>query len=435
MGSVKLDISMEELCIDAFLDSARAAGAHESEGAFTISHAQAVQKMARYSLPYPEAWILKIVQAAVIWKASEIEVSQTRLYTTIEFCPGEKKDIPTEQDVVSTLLGRSGASTVPVGKLCLGLRSLVRSEDYSFILTLNTGRTEVRPLYAGREAQTLTKLDRLQLARRQIAGIKIVVIHLRKAEHLAGRLLYRFLPWWRRDRLIAFELQRSASVCSIPIHLNKRVLTSLSDSALGGSKREWRFLFSDGLQQSGEPPLTLAADNQHNSAWYLGHACTRAIRTREPLRPRDKTHQIHWVCEGVVVQTDTFTHPTHLLKLTILMNAENLQTDITGLLLQDSHAKSARWQSLFPILTAKLGTEAGRCDFTLDPANEKLWKHDLRSFTGLQTPTLERQARGPGTRRYSSASDYGVQRTQTGKYVSEVVTSSDGKSYLIIKTL
>lgn len=426
---------MEELCIDAFLDSARAAGAHESEGAFTISHAQAVQKMARYSLPYPEAWILKIVQAAVIWKASEIEVSQTRLYTTIEFCPGEKKDIPTEQDVVSTLLGRSGASTVPVGKLCLGLRSLVRSEDYSFILTLNTGRTEVRPLYAGREAQTLTKLDRLQLARRQIAGIKIVVIHLRKAEHLAGRLLYRFLPWWRRDRLIAFELQRSASVCSIPIHLNKRVLTSLSDSALGGSKREWRFLFSDGLQQSGEPPLTLAADNQHNSAWYLGHACTRAIRTREPLRPRDKTHQIHWVCEGVVVQTDTFTHPTHLLKLTILMNAENLQTDITGLLLQDSHAKSARWQSLFPILTAKLGTEAGRCDFTLDPANEKLWKHDLRSFTGLQTPTLERQARGPGTRRYSSASDYGVQRTQTGKYVSEVVTSSDGKSHLIIKTL
>jgi len=434
MGSV-YDSQMEELCIDGFLDSARAVGIQDSEGAFTISHAQAVQKMARYSLPYPEAWILKIVQAAVIWRASEIKVAQTRLYTTIEFCPGEKKDIPTEQDVVSTLLGRSGAGTVPVGKLCLGLRTLVRTEDYSFILTLNTGRTEVRPLYAGREAQTLTKLDRLQLARRQTAGIKIVVIHLRKAEHLAGRLLYRFLPWWRRDRLIAFELQRSASVCSIPIQLNRRVLTSLSDSALGGSKRDWRFLLSGGLHQSGEPPLTLAAETQNNSAWYLGHACTRAIRSREPLRPRDKTHQVHWVCEGVVVQTDTFTHPTHLLKLTILMNAESLQTDITGLLLQDSEAKSARWRSLFPILTAKLGTEAERSDFALDPANEKLWEQDLRSFSDRQVPTLERQARGPGTRRYSSASDYGVLRTQTGKYVSEVVTSSDGKSHLIIKTL
>jgi hypothetical protein len=371
----------------------------------------------------------------VIWKASEIKVSQTRLYTTIEFCPGEKKYIPTEQDVVSTLLGRSGASTVPVGKLCLGLRTLVRTEDYSFILTLNTGRTEVRPLYAGREAQTLTKLDRLQLARRQVAGIKIVVIHLRQAEHLAGRFLYRFLPWWRRDRLIAFELQRSASVCSIPIHLNKHILTSLSDSALGGSKREWRFLLSGGLQQSGEPPLTLAAETENNSAWYLGHACTRAIRNREPLRPLEKTHQVHWVCEGVVVQTDTFTHPTHLLKLTILMNAENLQTDITGLLLQDSDAKSARWQSLFPILTSKLEKEAKRTDFTLDPIKEKLWKLDLQSFADLQTPTLERQSRGPGTRRYSSASDYGVLRTQTGKYVSEVVTSSDGKSHLIIKSL
>lgn len=236
---------MEELRIDAFLDSARNAGVHDSEGAFTISHAQAVQKMARYSLPYPEAWILKIVQAAVNWKASEIQIFQTRLYTTIEFCPGEKKDIPTEQDVVSTLLGRSGASTVPVGKLCLGLRTLIRTEDYSFILTLNTGRTEVRPLYAGREAQTLTKLDRLQLARRRVAGIKIVVIHLRKAEHLAGRFLYRFLPWWRRDRLIAFELQRSASACSIPIVLNRRVVTSLPDSGLGGSRREWRFLLSE----------------------------------------------------------------------------------------------------------------------------------------------------------------------------------------------
>lgn len=434
MGSV-YDRHMEELCLDAFLESARDAGAHDSEGAFTISHAQAVQKMARYSLPYPEAWILKIIQAAVNWRASEIQVKQTRLYTTIEFCPGEKKDIPTEQDVVSTLLGRSGASTVPVGKLCLGLRTLVRTEDYSFILTLNTGRTEVRPLYAGREAQTLTKLDRLQLARRRLAGIKIVVIHLRKAEHLAGRFLYRFLPWWRRDRLIAYELERSASVCSIPIHLNKRVLTNLSDSALGGSRREWRFLFSGGLQQSGEPPLTLAAEDQQNSAWYLGHACTQSIRSREPLRPREKTHQVHWVCEGVVVQTDAFTSPTHLLKLTILMNAENLLTDITGLLLQEGEAKSTRWQSLFPLLAAKLRKEAERSDFTLDPVNEKLCKQDLQSFANLQLPTLERQSRGRDKRGYSSASDHGVLRTQTGKYVSEVVTSSDGKSHLIIKTL
>ena len=84
---------------------------------------------------------------------------------------------------------------------------------------------------------------------------------------------------------------------------------------------------------------------------------------------------------------------------TILMNAENLQTDITGLLLQDSDAKSARWQSLFPILTSKLEKEAKRTDFTLDPIKEKLWKLDLQSFADLQTPTLERQSRGPGTRR------------------------------------
>lgn len=426
----------QDICLDQFLDSVRAAGVTDSEGEFTISHAQAVQKMARYSLPYPQCWVLKIVQAAVVWRAPDIRVSQTRLYTTIEFCPREKKDIPTEEEVVSALVGTAGAGTVPVGKLCLGLRTLVRSEDYSFLLTLSTGRTEARPLYAGRDAQSLTRLDRMRLARYASAGIKIVVIHLRDEEHLVGRFFYRFLPWWRRDRQIAFELQRSAAVCSTPITINKRSVTLPAGSPVFGSSRAWEAMELSGITVPGDPWLRLAQEAKQYTAWYLCHARIPKKRDKTQGRLEERIHEVHWVCEGVIVQTEVFPFPTRVLKLTVFMNAEGLQTDITGMLLQESEAKSARWSSHFPHLQLALQEQANEvaARFPLQPHHNQV-RADLQTLAEFEKPALTGQSRQTPTHRTYSTTSHGVQSTQTEKYVSEVVTSEDGKSHMVIKPL
>lgn len=456
---------MKELRLDEFLDSARAEGVTDSEGVFTISQAQAVQKMARYSLPYPEAWILKIVQAAVVWESSEILFKQTRLYTTIEFCPSEKKNIPTEQEVIATLIGDTKASTMPVGKLCLGLRTLVRIEDFSFILTLNTGRSEVKPLYAGRDAQALPRIHRLRLAKLQSPGVKIVVIHLREGENVVGRLLYRFVPWLRRDRLIAEELARSAGVCPVPILLNGRPVTNLLESVTYGLNSETRPLFLSGVRLKGRPRLRLAVDSHETvvpyyarvgevqstpgrsdfSAWYLCQSHRKAVLPGEDPGFEQTAHEVHWLCEGVVVQCDTFLLPTYLLKLVLFLNADGLQTDITGLLLRECEEKSERWESHFSLIRQELKRRAGETNLFFPstqtgskrPEASTLEEHLAKDFLSLsqtENPKLQRQPR-PVTRRRSSARfDYGLTRAESGKYVSEVVKSRDGKSHLIIRT-
>lgn len=456
---------MKELCLDHFLNAARAAGMEDSEGEFTISHAQAVQKMASYSLPYPEAWILKIVQAAVIWEAAGIEVRQSKLYTIIEFCPLEKKNIPTEEEVVSTLLGQAGASTVPVGKLCLGLRSLVRLEDYSFILTLHTGRTETRPLYAGREGQSLTRLDRLRLARTKGAGIKIVVIHLREGEHLLGRLLYRFLPGLRRDRRIASELDKNAAVCSVPIRLNGRLLTDILQSGAYGFRRSRRPLIFSGVRAPDEPVLALAVNSRAEclsygqppkprepafapagenefSAWYLFHGWEFSGR-KVPETVSQQSHEVLWICNGVVVQCEKFWHPTRLLRLTVFLNANDLQTDITGLLLLENEEKEARWGSHLRLLQREFERHSKVAEKFLSPEDaasggerillQELLRQDFINLAELRSPEFKRETR-PATRRPHSRlyDSYGLTRAESDKYVSELVRSKDGRSHIAI---
>jgi hypothetical protein len=465
-----------ELCLDHFLEAARADGKTDSEGEFTISHAQAVQKMARYSLPYPEAWILKVVQAAVIWQVSEIEVRQTKLYTTIEFCPQEKKNIPAERDVVATLTGQAGASTLPVGKLCLALRTLVRIEDYSFILTLNTGRTEVRPLYAGHEAQTLTRMDRVRIAKKNSPGLKLTVIHLRRGEHLLGRLLYRFSPWFGRSREIATELQRNATVCPLPIYLDGRLQNRLLRSPVYGFSRTERPLVLSGVRVSGEPLLAVGVDSAREhlsfmqgpqkeqssdggdrafSGWFLLRGPEPGSRKRGArenntygLRhPRVVDHEVHWVCDGAVVQRDVFPFSTHLLRLTVFLNADDLRTDITGFLLTDSDEKKARWLAHLSCLTEEFEELARHTDrffeesdqdwktSRLTSAQKREWasmmERDLSGLSTLEEPELTRLeptfGRGRGR---SSAHSHKV--LHSGKYTSELVQSKDGRSQLII---
>lgn len=455
---------MKELRLDDFLHTARAAGVADSEGVFSISQAKAMQKMARYSLPYPEAWILKVVQAAVTWKASEIVVRQTRLYTTIEFCPAEKKNIPTEEEVVSTLLGDTQASAIPVGKLCLGLRTLVQLEDYSFILTLNTGRSEARPLYAGRDAQALPQMHRLRLARSESAGVKLVVIHLRDGENLVGRLVYRFVPWLRRDRQIANELAQNAGICNVPIRLNGRPLTDLLQSGVYGLNSETRPLLLSGVKSPREPLLQLAENSREAlipyyarpsevsdrgesefSAWYLCQAYRKAVLPGRNPGLEQTNHEIHWVCDGVVVQREAFLLPTYLLKLVVFLNAEGLQTDITGLLLKDSEEKIQRWMNHFQLLKtewARLSTETSKF-FPTSTAGEvraeapTVTKYLCEDFAGLseaESPKLQRRSRPTPRRRHSRNFDHGLAWIQSGKYFSEVVKSEDGKSHLIIRT-
>ena len=71
--------------LDDFLSESQREGQLDSEGTFGISRQKALQKVASLGLPFPYAWALKLVQAAVQAKARKFEVRLTTDRIEVEF--------------------------------------------------------------------------------------------------------------------------------------------------------------------------------------------------------------------------------------------------------------------------------------------------------------------------------------------------------------
>jgi hypothetical protein len=68
-----------------WLQEEKAAGLHESEGSFTLERSKAWEKLGAFQLPFPEAWCLKIVQAAHVHPSASLAVTQTSEENIFEF--------------------------------------------------------------------------------------------------------------------------------------------------------------------------------------------------------------------------------------------------------------------------------------------------------------------------------------------------------------
>ena len=71
--------------LEEFLSDSQRQGKLDSEGAFGISRQKALQKVASLGLPFPYAWALKLVQAAVEAKARKFDVRLTTDRIEVEF--------------------------------------------------------------------------------------------------------------------------------------------------------------------------------------------------------------------------------------------------------------------------------------------------------------------------------------------------------------
>lgn len=93
---------------------------------FTLASSKAADKMARYLLPEPEMWVLKVVQAAVRAKADKLEFKFGRNKTTVRLAGGEAWSLLELKGSLESL-----DSSIPShGELMLGLRSLASTHDF-----------------------------------------------------------------------------------------------------------------------------------------------------------------------------------------------------------------------------------------------------------------------------------------------------------------
>lgn len=71
--------------LEQYLASEAAQGLMIDEGGFSLTPEKALEKLSLFSLPSPGMWVLKLLQAAVVVRASEIRFSFQRQLVTVEF--------------------------------------------------------------------------------------------------------------------------------------------------------------------------------------------------------------------------------------------------------------------------------------------------------------------------------------------------------------
>ena len=162
---------MSEFDLGSYLAGQASEGALDSQGEFSVDADKAARKLARFALPNEFSWVLKVVQAAVAWKARELQVQQSK--TTTSFLLAiEAESVPTPQMVVETILSGRLDQQQPLQMLCIALRALVEQGGLSFVLGLRRGDSEVETIYAGADVSALDAQQRSKLGQIAASGLR-----------------------------------------------------------------------------------------------------------------------------------------------------------------------------------------------------------------------------------------------------------------------
>ena len=370
MAQTTCFMAESEFDLGRFLNQQASEGSLESEGEFTVDHAKAARKLARFAMPDEYSWVLKLVQAAVGWESAELRVKQHRLYTTFTFAPGPAQPIPLAKDVVSTMLHGQLEDQEPLNRLCIALRSLVEQTGLSFVLGLRSEEGESETLFAGPDISAMSSAERKSWVANSERGIRIAVSHQMRGEFYTGRYAPRFMLRKLRDLEIAECLTHHAFTSPIPISLNGESITDplfhpeigftevlrplyvLGMRSLSGQTMGTVGPFEDGLALPvRSTPFRLRKLERRSDAaggWVVVQVLPPDIwvrRERGDDRPyAAPTSNALWVQDGVVVErTPLLIHKSHMARLTLILDADGLETDLTGFALKKTDEKGDRF--------------------------------------------------------------------------------------------
>lgn len=362
----------EAFDLGQLLSGQRAQGTHDSGGEFTLSHEKAAAKLARFSLPFDYAWVLKVVQAAVAWKSSDLTVRQFRTFSSFEFRPADLQSLPDEQGLVSALLSGKVGGQLPLEMLCQGLRALVEQAGLSFRLVLIRQAElseSARPIQAGKDGGALEREARL-FGLKPFVGLRLQVAHLPLSRFALARYLPKLALNDRPDLNIAQTLDQHCFLSPIPLTLDGRRLDRLLCHPRWGFG-PLRPLVLSGLpgraqgmnlvpvpEDLEEKVLSLHTDHKtaqqpsggrrEFAAWFLLRAFQpraeqeweRQLDFRNPV-----PHQtVLYVNHGVVVDKLQVARQTRQSELLVILSAEGMPTDLSGLslLVRDPHREDLR---------------------------------------------------------------------------------------------
>lgn len=333
-----------QLDIGAFLAEQTAAGEVDSQGDFTVSHNEAVRKLARFALPRTTAWVSKLVQAAVRWGCLSLHLSQSGPETNFHFLMGGVP-LPNEQDILSALVSAGVTGPRAVDAFGLALRGLVEQAQFSFLLVCASSEgDEPSRIYAGAHYGALSETQRMAARYVRPDGISLTVYHHNRPGHdrVGGAIVAA-----KQAREIVEELRTFAYMSPIPISINKESLEGPLDNPVLGYSASLRPLVLSGLTGLEHSPSHLPLPpgyeekimsllshprrilRKYGGRTHFGAAFLMTFRSENAAAESYRRSRLLWLLDGVIVDEEEIG-ARDALELRVYANAAGLKTDLTG---------------------------------------------------------------------------------------------------------
>lgn len=335
-------------------------GTWESEGRFTLEKDKAWAKLSAYQLPFPEAWVLKLVQAAVTSAIPELRVKQRGSETTFHFVGQTSWN---EERLTEALFSTDSVIDQSLVPLAVAIRYLAAGAERLLALHYPDGSTQV---WDGEAFHTETSPYPTE-------HFALTVFSAKKDG----------LRWLSPPALAAGEsasvgkvLANFAYPSPLPILVDGRRINGFSSDPDGGASsttapfallpfkaelqlpefrfwRDWEWkpeLEEISLEVGGE------LEELRGESLSCGMlACLTACIKEVPDPPRfdSQPNFIKWVRDGVVVRAEPIK-ALGAVGITVLISAEGLRTDLSGLSLAEDHMMVARRKQAKSRVRAKL---------------------------------------------------------------------------------
>lgn len=128
IGDVTAKMSSQDL--QRFLEEKAEPGRFDSQGHFSLSVTDALEKLKEHAVADPAHWILKLVQAGVAGRADEIAIKTFRRATRADLILAT---LPPLDQLEGALLRLEASRGSLLGELCVGLRALLNLHKFRLL--------------------------------------------------------------------------------------------------------------------------------------------------------------------------------------------------------------------------------------------------------------------------------------------------------------
>lgn len=343
--------------LESFLQSQKADGRLEEAGHFTLHKEKALQKIAQYNLPYPDAWALRVAQASVLSGADRLKVELLSTETHFSFTPSDLE----EMDFEAVFFDPAPPPDHGLEALRSALWFAGVGQKRPFQITLpHQSRSFIWNGHQLTVQEQERRSPKLQLS-----------VSIRSMEEGAGLPILRSIEAARYNNRLDDSLKQCLFPMPIPVVVDGQRVDGFHHSPTHGSHSKSNPLHYFSFQEPGpliSPPtdcypsvLLQEKKLQGLSNSFLhcdfsqpyslsclltAHGGLYQGGKSSSWRSEPQRSTLSWVRHGVIIQREQIAVPKLCVSVSAHLGADDLPTDLTGFALQEDQAAPRRQEAL-----------------------------------------------------------------------------------------